>query len=138
MQLRHLMLALALSSAALAAQGQQGQWKKLSGAQAATNPSQQGNASYAGAPGAAPAQGANQDGTDPNPHRSHGPPPPEALAACQGKTAGASCSFTGKHGPKQGTCGAPPDTPMACRHHEHDAQGAEPPGQRQRPARGQP
>ena len=83
------MLALALSSAALAAQGQQGQWKKLSGAQAATNPSQQGNASYAGAPGAAPAQGANQDGTDPNPNRSHGPPPPEALAACQGKNAGA-------------------------------------------------
>lgn len=40
-------------------------------------------------------------------HR-HGPPP-EAIAACKGKTAGADCSFTGRHDDTlTGTCFAPP------------------------------
>ena len=40
------MLALALDSAPLTAQGQQGQWENLSGAQPAANSAQQGKASY--------------------------------------------------------------------------------------------
>jgi hypothetical protein len=40
--------------------------------------------------------------------RRHGPPP-EAIAACKGKTAGAECSFSGRHDdPLTGTCFAPP------------------------------
>ena len=46
------------------------------------------------------------------PHR----PPPEALDACQGKAAGAGCSFQGKHGNVEGTCFTPAsDKPLACR-----------------------
>ena len=40
--------------------------------------------------------------------RPHGPPP-EAIAACQGKTAGAVCTFTGRRGEQlPGTCFSPP------------------------------
>jgi hypothetical protein len=40
--------------------------------------------------------------------RRHGPPP-EAIAACKGKTAGAECSFTGRQNDTiTGTCFAPP------------------------------
>jgi hypothetical protein len=40
--------------------------------------------------------------------RPHGPPP-EAVAACKGKIAGAECSFTGRqNNPLTGTCFAPP------------------------------
>jgi hypothetical protein len=40
--------------------------------------------------------------------RPHGPPP-EAIAACKGKSAGAACTFTGRHNNTlTGTCFAPP------------------------------
>jgi hypothetical protein len=70
-------------------------------------------------------QGAPQGG-----HR-HGPPP-EALAACAGKAAGATCGFTGRRNEAlTGTCFAPPRRedagatqgalPLACRpsHRDH-------------------
>ena len=46
-----------------------------------------------------------------------GGPPPEALDACRGKSAGASCSFTGRRGePLNGSCFSPPDgAALACR-----------------------
>jgi len=53
-------------------------------------------------------------------HR-HRPPPPEAIAACQGKAGGAACSFTGRENRAlTGTCFAPPqgngeNHPLACR-----------------------
>ncbi len=43
----------------------------------------------------------------------HGPPP-EALAACEGRSAGASCSVTTPHGTMSGTCGAPEGRALAC------------------------
>lgn len=47
--------------------------------------------------------------------RHHGPPP-EALAACQGRSAGASCSFTSPRGEEKGTCFSPDaEKPLACR-----------------------
>ncbi|MFC1674039.1 hypothetical protein ACFL12_07865, partial [Pseudomonadota bacterium] len=35
-------------------------------------------------------------------------PPPEASAACRGKSQGSACSFTTPRGAMNGTCGAPP------------------------------
>jgi hypothetical protein len=66
---------------------------------------------------------AAQDGPPPG-----GGPPREALAACSGRSEGASCSFQGRGGESvSGTCGAPPDRPLACMpaggppggHHRH-------------------
>lgn len=58
---------------------------------------------------------AQQQGEQPEPHR-HRVPPPEAIAACQGKEAGAECSFTHKERTIQGTCFAhASDKPLACR-----------------------
>jgi hypothetical protein len=43
-------------------------------------------------------------------------PPREALAACQGKSAGASCSFSHDGRSREGTCFTPAaDKPLACR-----------------------
>lgn len=51
--------------------------------------------------------GGDQNGPGGGGHR-HGPPP-EAVAACKGMTAGADCSFTGRHDDTlTGTCVAPP------------------------------
>ena len=43
-------------------------------------------------------------------------PPPEAIEACQGKSANAPCSFTGRYDDTlEGTCFAPPDADeLAC------------------------
>lgn len=42
-------------------------------------------------------------------------PPPEALQACQKKTAAQECEFTSPHGKVQGQCMAPEGKPLACR-----------------------
>lgn len=43
-------------------------------------------------------------------------PPPEALAACQGASAGDACSFEGRRGEDvTGTCFARDERPLACR-----------------------
>lgn len=43
-------------------------------------------------------------------------PPQEALAACQGKSAGAACSFSHDGRSMEGTCFTPAsDKPLACR-----------------------
>jgi hypothetical protein len=58
------------------------------------------------------AQGKEGDGQ--GGHR--GPPPPEALHACVGKSAEATCSFTIDGQTVQGTCFTPgSDRPLACR-----------------------
>jgi len=44
-----------------------------------------------------------------------GGPPPEAIAACAGKTRGAACGFTSPRGELAGSCDAPPSRPLACR-----------------------
>ncbi len=67
--------------------------------------------------------------------RPHGPPP-EAIAACKGKSADAACSFTNREGDKRtGTCFAPParegdsagksggERPLACRPEKAGDQG---------------
>ena len=52
-----------------------------------------------------PPQGENEN------DRPHGPPP-EAIAACQGKSDGAACTFTGRRGEQlTGTCFTPPTKP---------------------------
>jgi hypothetical protein len=44
-----------------------------------------------------------------------GTPPQAAIDACSGKTAGATCSFTGGRGETvSGTCGTPPGSSLAC------------------------
>ncbi len=54
-------------------------------------------------------------------HRGQGPgghrgPPPEALAACEGKTAGTRCSFNHADRAVEGSCFTPGnDLPLACR-----------------------
>ena len=67
----------------------------------------------------------------------HGPPP-EAIAACKGKSADAGCSFTGREGNNlTGTCFAPParegngagksgggERPLACRPAKGGGQGS--------------
>jgi hypothetical protein len=70
--------------------------------------------------------GSNMQGKDGRP----GAPPDEAIAACQGKQSGASCSFTGRRGETlSGTCFAPPAAqssgntgtpPLACRPAGHE------------------
>lgn len=42
-------------------------------------------------------------------------PPPEALAACKGQSAGKDCSFTTPRGNEVGTCWAPEGKPLACK-----------------------
>lgn len=43
-------------------------------------------------------------------------PPQEALSACEGKSAGATCSFTHDGRAMEGTCFTPAsDKPLACR-----------------------
>lgn len=43
-------------------------------------------------------------------------PPPEALAACEGKSAGTSCQFSHEGRDVSGTCFTPAsDRPLACR-----------------------
>jgi len=43
-------------------------------------------------------------------------PPPEALAACKGASAGKACSFKGREDRTvKGTCFAPEGRPLACR-----------------------
>jgi hypothetical protein len=43
-------------------------------------------------------------------------PPPEALAACAGKAAGASCTFQHKERTETGSCFTPdPSLPIACK-----------------------
>jgi hypothetical protein len=65
--------------------------------------------------------------------RPHGPPP-QAIAACNGKASGASCTFQGRENKTlTGTCFAPPgdNHPLACRP-EHGGQnrgGQQPNGQ---------
>lgn len=64
--------------------------------------------------GAQPAAGTGAPG--PAQGRPDGPPrrgpPPEAIAVCEGKAAGAACSFTGREGQVlSGTCFAPPRPP---------------------------
>ncbi|HUN94147.1 MAG TPA: hypothetical protein VMU33_18995 [Burkholderiaceae bacterium] len=71
------------------------------------------------APGAI-AQAESTPGT-PNPSapgnpdgRRHRGPPPEAIAACQGKAAGDACSFTNRRNEtRTGTCFAPPAPPAS-------------------------
>jgi hypothetical protein len=79
--------------------------------------------------GAAPGQGVEH----------HRGPPPQALAACQGKTSGQACSFPGRQGETvNGTCATPrrpqdatsgsggePAATLACRP-ERGADGARP------------
>jgi hypothetical protein len=80
--------------------------------------------------GALAAPLAAQDGRPPR-----GGPPPEALAACASRSAGAACSFTGRGGERiTGTCFTPASTlPLACRPaggpgpHGRGPQGAPPP-----------
>jgi hypothetical protein len=58
----------------------------------------------------------------------HHGPPPEALAACQGKSAGTTCSWSHDGRTMEGTCFTPAsDKPLACR-----PNGAPPPGGEQR------
>ena len=87
----------------------------------------------------------------------HKGPPPEAIQACQGKSSGAACSFTGRNGEAlTGTCFAPPvggpgatgnqagatdssgapgtqgNRPLACRP-DRGGQSGMPPGQQRGP-----
>ena len=58
----------------------------------------------------APALGQRPD------RRPPGPPPPEALEACDGKTDGDECAFEGRFGSVTGTCFRPEASlPLACR-----------------------
>lgn len=41
--------------------------------------------------------------------RPAGPPPPEAVEACEGRSVGDRCSFEGPHGPVVGICDVPED-----------------------------
>ena len=62
----------------------------------------------------------------PQPGQGGGPrrPPPEALAACQGKAADAPCSFSHEGRSMTGTCFTPAsDKPLACK-----PAGGPPPG----------
>lgn len=67
--------------------------------------------------GAPEPQGAPEQRGGPGRGRGHhGPPPPEAIDACEGKKAEESCGFTGPRGAVEGTCRAGPDSskPLAC------------------------
>ena len=63
------------------------------------------------APSAARADGPPGSGSG----RQRGPPPPEALAACEQKTAGAACSYSHEGNERTGVCWAPEDRPLACK-----------------------
>jgi len=83
-----------------------------------------------GSQGSGSAQGMGQEG-----EHEHRRPPPQALAACEGKSSGAACSFTGRDNDTvNGTCFAPPEggngqssAPLACRpaHHGHGRHGGQ-------------
>jgi hypothetical protein len=89
--LRPLLAVLLVSSVALAQQSSTGQGSSSAG---------QGGQ---GQPG----------GVRPGPPRT---PPPEAVAACSGKTAGASCTFQHKDRAETGSCFTPdPSTSIACK-----------------------
>jgi hypothetical protein len=45
----------------------------------------------------------------------HGPPPPEAISACNSSTSGAQCSFSADGVRLTGTCWAPEGKPLACK-----------------------
>ncbi len=46
----------------------------------------------------------------------HGPPPPEAIQACEALGDGDACSFEAPHGVEEGSCWAPDETlPLACK-----------------------
>jgi hypothetical protein len=83
------------------------------GAQTSTPQSPMGNGGQGAGGGMGP-------GGQRGEHR-HRPPPPEAIAACQGMVSGSPCSFTGRENRAlSGTCFAPPQAagdnhPLACR-----------------------
>lgn len=70
------------------------------------------NAAFAqNAPGGMSPPGQSGNGAPPD-NMMHKGPPPEAIAACQNKTAGNSCSFTGRRGENlTGSCFQPPARP---------------------------
>ena len=78
-------------------------------------------------------QGMNAPGGGDRGERQHQGPPPQAIAACQGKTSGAPCSFVGRRNNQlTGTCFTPPprpgkaEPPMACRPERDGHGGGEP------------
>ena len=53
-------------------------------------------------------------------------PPPEAINACSGKSAGAACSFNGRNDEQlRGTCFSPQDNDLACKPDGHDERGGQ-------------
>lgn len=55
-----------------------------------------------------------------NDRRPPGPPPPEAIEACQDKAKGDACSFDGRRGAVEGTCQLPPQSEsLACKPEGH-------------------
>jgi len=101
------------------------------GAQACSSQSQTGGRQNSQGP---PPKGQGGQGSEGGPRR----PPPEALAACQGKSSGAACSFVGRQketltgtcfAPRTGESGSSDDKAspsLACRpaHDGQDAQGS--------------
>lgn len=60
----------------------------------------------------------------------HRGPPPEAIAACEKLRSGDTCRFESPRGAETGVCWAPAQKPLACKP-DH------PPGEQERPARGE-
>lgn len=104
MEIRHTLLAIALSATALAAQAQHSFGQSR---QPPTRQAQGYTESNNNNPGSAGGQGHSG--------RPHHGPPPQAIAACNSLTAGASCTFMGHDHEKTGICWAPPDRPLACK-----------------------
>lgn len=67
----------------------------------------------AAASGSAPASTKPAGATDPV-RTPGGTPPPEATAACSGKSSGATCSFSTPQGTVSGVCDTPPGASLAC------------------------
>ncbi len=92
--LRYLLAVLLLVSVAVAQQAVTGQGAPPNGAAGQGGPGQPGGA-HPGTPRT---------------------PPPEAVAACSGKSAGASCTFQHKGRTETGSCFTPdPSRPVACK-----------------------
>ncbi len=70
--------------------------------------------SYEPTPGRAGGGAAAAQGAAPTQPAAGGTPPQEAVSACTGKSAGASCSFTVPRGTLSGTCNTPPGQSLAC------------------------